>query len=199
MHHLIHRAALVIPRPPRRAIRAATTSLALALLVGACGDDAPTSSAAPAASAARSAAATLPEAHGQTDDVLALVAAFDAAWDARDAAAYGALYAADAVFISPLGIVLEGRAAIQGQHAFLFANPFRGVVHESQVRRVTFLTGTIAVVDLDVRLTGFVRLPPGLAATEPGVLRSRERLIVAKRGGEWQILMNQVTAVAPAP
>jgi hypothetical protein len=38
-----------------------------------------------------------------------------------------------------------------------------------QVRRIEFLAGTIAIVDLNFRLTGFSFLPPGLRETEPGV------------------------------
>lgn len=181
-----------------RGTRATLAAIPLALAVLACSDEsADLTGPAVAATAAEAAiAGTVP---GQLDDVHALVAAFDAAWNAGSAAAYAALYTEDAEFINPLGVIFTGRPAIQGVHSFLFGNPFAGSTHTSDVRSVLFLTGTIAVVNLDVRLTGFVRLPPGLSPTQPGVLLSRERLVLVKRRGEWSILMNQVTAVVPAP
>lgn len=175
---------------------ALTVILGATLLAAAC-DDAGSDGPMTAPSGGGTPAAVT--AQGQRDDLATLVAAFDAAWNAGDAGAYAALYAEDAQFINPLGVVLPNQGAIRAGHTFLFAGPFQGSTHESNVRRITFLTGTVAIVDLDVSVTGFVQLPPGLNATEPGVLRSRERLVLVKRAGEWQIVMNQITAVAPPP
>jgi uncharacterized protein (TIGR02246 family) len=134
----------------------------------------------------------------QTDGIEALVAANSAAWAAKNAAAFAATYAVDAEFISPVGGILSGRAAIQAQHVFLFGGPFAATTSVNAVRRVAFLTGTIAIVDIDVTLTGFAGLPPGLRATEPGVVRSRARWVVEKRGGDWLIVAGQMTPLPPA-
>jgi uncharacterized protein (TIGR02246 family) len=134
----------------------------------------------------------------QTDGIEALVAANSAGWAAKNAAAFAATYAVDAEFISPVGGFLSGRAAIQAQHVFLFGGPFAATTSVNAVRRVVFLTGTIAIVDIDVTLTGFAGLPPGLRATEPGVVRSRARWVVEKRGGEWLIVAGQMTPLPPA-
>jgi uncharacterized protein (TIGR02246 family) len=133
-----------------------------------------------------------------TADIDALAAANAAAWAAKNAAAYAATFAEDAEFISPVGGILSGRAAIQAQHAFLFGGPFAPSTSTNTVRRVQFLTGTIAIVDVDVVLTGFAGLPPGLRATEPGVVRSRVRWVVVKRGGDWEIAAQQMTPIPPA-
>lgn len=134
----------------------------------------------------------------QIDGIGALVAANSAAWAAKDAAAFAATYAVDAEFINPVGGTLSGRAAIQAQHVFLFAGPFAPSTSVNAIRRVVFLTGTIAIVDIDVTLTGFAGLPPGLRATEPGVVRSRARWVVEKRGGDWLIVAGQMTPFPPA-
>ncbi len=140
-----------------------------------------------------------PDPPGQERLIEALVAAGEAAWAAKDPAAYAALFAEDAEFISPLGTFLHGREAIRAQHVLLFGGPFAGSTQDIGVLRTQFLTGTIAVVDLRFSLTGYQFLPPGLVATEPGVLRLLVRWVVVKRGGDWLVVAHQMTQVQPAP
>jgi uncharacterized protein (TIGR02246 family) len=135
----------------------------------------------------------------QTDAVAELVAAATAAWAAKDAAAYAAIYSEDVVFINPVGAFLSGRDAVRQQHTFLFSGPFAGSTLGITVRRVQFLTGTIAIVDQNDALTGYAFLPPsGLRATEPGVVRTIVRWVIEKRGGTWEIIAQQMTLVPPA-
>jgi uncharacterized protein (TIGR02246 family) len=139
---------------------------------------------------------------GQAQGIEDLIAAQSAAWAAKDAAAYAATYTADVEVVNPVGGILTGSASVAAQHAFLF-NPASGFFRNSTsswtVRSITFLTGTTALVKLDVVLTGFSGLPPGLTATEPGVVRSRVSWIAVKQGQEWRIMFQQMTSVAPAP
>jgi uncharacterized protein (TIGR02246 family) len=134
----------------------APSALLLALLGAACSDSpTPTALASPEMSAAHQAAlATNPP--GQVGHIEALVSAVEAAWAAKDATAFAAAYAEDVDFIGPLANVISGREALRTQHAFLFGptGPFRQSTLEVQVRRIEFLTGTIAIVDLNFRLTG---------------------------------------------
>jgi uncharacterized protein (TIGR02246 family) len=122
-----------------------------------------------------------------------------ASWASMDGHAYAANYAEDAEFINPLGGVLSGRQAIAATHVFLFNGPFAGSVHNVQVRRIAPLTGTLAIVDMDNLLTGYVALPPGLAETAPGELATRVRQVVGKTGSRWEILAQQITRIAPPP
>lgn len=172
--------------------------LLLAMLVSACSDStAPTTLvSADAAGISEARMGTNPP--GQVRHIEALVSAVEAAWAAKDATAYAASYAEDVEFIGPTAIIISGREALRAQHAFLFGpGPFRQSTLDAEVRRIQFLTGTIAIVDLNFTLTGFLGLPPGLRATEPGVQRSVVRWVVVKHGGEWQILAQQITAVPP--
>lgn len=171
----------------------------LCLLLPACDDSpgalGPGEAVEPLASAASVAAA------GQQDDILALIDAQAAAWAAKDGAAYGATYTEDAVLINPVGGILVGSALIASQHVFLFNSvngPFRVSASSWTLRDLTFLTGSIAMVELDVTLTGFSALPPGLPAVEPGVVRTRVTWIAIKRGGEWLIMHQQMTPLPPA-
>lgn len=186
------------PHGPGSATRRSAAPLvaSLALLVAACGDGAVASSTAPhvpGASAAIGAGAS------QSDAVADLVAAETAAWTAKDPAAYAAGFAEDAVLIGPTALTIVGRQAIAAQHAFLFAGPFAGSTQTITVTRVRYLTGTIAIVDQSVDLTGYAFLPPnGLTPTEPGVVRTVVRWVIEKRGGTWQIVAQQMTLVPPA-
>ena len=168
--------------------------VALAALVTACSDGSVASTDPRAAGAS----AAIGQSASQTDAVADLVASATAAWAANNAVAYAAGYAEDAVFIGPTAVTLKGREAIRAQHAFLFAGPFAGSRQAITVTRVEFLTGTIAIVDQNVALTGYAFLPPnGLRPTEPGVVRTIVRWVIEKREGTWEIVAQQMTQVPP--
>ena len=121
-----------------------------------------------------------------------IVAAMTAAWTAKDAAAYTAPYAEDLQVVNPVGALIAGREVFRAQHVFLFNGPFAGSTQTITVRDIQFLTGTIAIVQQDVSLAGYVSLPPGLPSTG-GVVRTRVTWVVEKRGGSWQIVFQQMT------
>jgi uncharacterized protein (TIGR02246 family) len=130
------------------------------------------------------------------EGIAAIAVAINAAWVAKDAAAYAAPFAEDAEVISPIATFLSGRAAIEARHVFLFNGPLATSTYVNSIRRVQFLTGTIAIVDLDAVLSP---PSPGLPPTSPGVLRLLTRWVVTKNHGAWEIAAAQVTAVPPAP
>lgn len=130
----------------------------------------------------------------------ALLASWEAAWNAMDGMAYASHYAVDADFVNPLGGIVSGRAAIGAIHVSLFdpvEGLFRGSTSSSTIRRVVPLTGTVALVDLNTNLTGYDGTPPGLVEWRPGVVRTRGRMVVRKNQGQWEILAAQLTAVQP--
>jgi len=128
-----------------------------------------------------------------TDGILELVAGRTAAWAAKDAAAYASAYAPDVRLINPAGGLVSGRDAFRALHVFLFNGPFAGSTLAYAVRDIQFLTGTVAIVYLDMSLTGYAFLPPGGPSPSDGVVRARVTWVVEKRGGEWQILFVQGT------
>jgi len=129
-----------------------------------------------------------------TDPITDIVTAVTAAWAAKDAAAYAAPYAADVQAVSPRGDLLAGRDVFRAQHVFLFGGPFAGSTQTIAVRDIQFLTGTIAIVQQDVSLTGYAFLPPGLPSSG-GVVRNRVTWVVEKRGGSWEIVFQQMTPI----
>lgn len=177
-----------------------TLAAFLLLTTAACGDSSdavgPTNAAGPQDVNASVTAA------GQEDDILDLIDAQAAAWADHDGVAYGATYTEDAELINPVGGILVGRTVIANQHVFLFNpvnGPFRASASSWTVRSIGFLTGATALVKLDVALTGYSFLPPGLNPTEPGVVRTRVTWLAVKTGDTWLIQHQQMTLVAPTP
>lgn len=128
-----------------------------------------------------------------------LVAEQTEAWNRHDAAAWSKAFAPDAEFINIVGTVFSGRDEIQKRHAFVFESVFKDSRTEVAVRKVRFVDSNVAVVDTDHVVTGYTGLPPGVQATEQGVLRTRMRYVMKQSGGTWSIVAGQNTDVKPAP
>jgi uncharacterized protein (TIGR02246 family) len=138
-------------------------------------------------------------ANGQRSSIQAIVDARAAAWIDKDAAAYAATFANDAVFINPLGATQSGRGAVLAAHNFLFSGPFAGSVQSETIADITFITGTTALVRLNATLTDYAGRPPGLVEAEPGVVRTAITWLVVKQRNEWLIQHQHMTAMQPAP
>lgn len=137
---------------------------------------------------------------GNTRDIAAIeaiVQTFDAAWTGQDPVTYAGQYAG-AEWVGPTGVVQTNPAVITAIYTgILTASPLAGTTRLSTIRSLTFLTGTIAVLDIDARVTGFTSLPPGVVPWQPGTTRVLEKNILIKREGEWRIVKHQQTLVAP--
>ena len=116
-----------------------------------------------------------------------------AAWTAKDAVGVrGSRTRKMCRSSTRAGALHRGRDAFRAQHVFLFGGPFAGSTQTIEVRDIQFLTGTIAIVQQDVSLTGYAFLPPGLPSSG-GVVRTRVTWVVEKRGGSWEIVFQQMT------
>jgi hypothetical protein len=138
--------------------------------------------------AVRGATALAPEAQasvtGSPRDVEAIqqiVTTFDQTWGS-DPVTYAAQYGSVIDWVSPNGVILNDPAAITGLYTFLFTNVFAGTTRVSTIRKLTFLTGTLAVLDIETEVIG--------------IARALEKNVLIKRGGEWRILLHQQTSVA---
>ncbi len=145
---------------------------------------------------------TAPSASGNAADneaVVQIVAAFDARWTAGDFTAYAAQFASTEgwEWVGPTGVVLADPVAITGLYKTLFSVVFPGTSRTSVIRNLTFLSNTLAVLDLDARVTGFTSLPPTIVPWQPGTVRVLEKNILVKRDEEWRIVRHQQTSVAP--
>jgi hypothetical protein len=132
---------------------------------------------------------------GSPGDVAAMegiVATLDETWG-QDPVTYAAQYG-NADFVAPTGLLLSSAEEIRQLYTTIFP-AFSGTTRQSEIRRLTFLTGTLAVLDIDARITG--ALPPFVTPWQPGIARAREKNILQKRGGKWEIIQHQQTSVAP--
>jgi len=192
--------------PAWRAFGSASVLVAIAatgFLVSACdgsGDHGPTATHAALASAPPSPAMSAGVPTAMVRAIDELLDSWATTWNAGDGRAFGEYYSLDADFVNPLGMVFTGREAIIAVHLSLFdpvTGPFRGSSMSYVVRRIVPITGTVALVDATVTVTGFAGLPPGLVQWAPGVLKTRHHSIVARNGGRWEFIAQQITAMQP--
>jgi hypothetical protein len=164
----------------------------LAIIPAAACDDEPLSPAhAGAPSEVETAAADEQASIGGPRDLAAMEAivnTFDEAWTAGDFVRYAAQYAG-AEWVGPDGTILTDPAAITGLYEFVIGTLFANTTRTSTIRRLTFLTGTIAVLDIETRVRN---------AQSAVVGHALEKNILLKRGGAWRIVQHQQVLVAPA-
>ena len=160
--------------------------------------DEPTAPAAPRA-AAFDAFDNVGQREGDEAGVAAVVTAWDAAWNAGDAAGLAATFVDDAEFINAMGQLFIGADQIRAQHAITLAGQFRGSHTEGHIRKITFVSGTAAVVDVDNYLTKYQPATPGSPTLIAVKQWGRHKRLVVKRGGVWRALLFQNTMVTFAP
>jgi hypothetical protein len=111
-----------------------------------------------------------------------IVSTFDRTWGS-DPVTYAAQYGSVIDWVGPTGTILNDPTAITALYTFLFTNVFAGTTRISTIRNLTFLSGTIAVLDIETQVIGFAR--------------ALEKNVLIKRAGEWRILLHQQTLVTP--
>lgn len=128
------------------------------------------------------------------DAIQQIVNTFDQAWTQGDAQTYAGQYAG-ADWVGPDGTILTDPALITQLYTDIFQFVLPNTTRVSTIRKLTFLTGTLAVLDIDARVTG--PLPAFIVPWQPGIVRALEKNILVKRHNEWQIIQHQQVLVAP--
>jgi uncharacterized protein (TIGR02246 family) len=116
----------------------------------------------------------------------------EAAWNAKDSAAFAAPFLEDANFIQIFGGQLDGRAAIEGSHRSIFDTIYKGSHANFTMRSVRFVRPDVAIVFTNAH----VKLPEGNPA---GDVKTRPTMMVAKEQGKWQIVAFQNTKISEVP
>ena len=195
----VTRRGSAVSRTTRRAALPIAALLIAGLLVAGCDDGSAPSDGpvAPASRSAMGAASMERDGYRKRDEarVTSLVTAWDAAWNAGDAAGLAATFFDDAEFINAKGQLFQGAAEIQAQHVISLAGQFHGSHTEGHIRRITFLSGSAAVLDVDNDLTRYEAVPG--SPTPRAIQQSgRHKRIVVKRNGVWRVLYFQNTMLA---
>lgn len=128
-----------------------------------------------------------------------LMTQLEEAWNRGDAATWAKFFTDDARFVTLRGDVAVGRAAIEANHRFIFGSIYKGTQNRTAIESMVFPSPGVAIVDLLHNVTNFAALPPGVNATEPGVLRARMRFIAVLHEGTWRFVAAQNTGVFPKP
>jgi hypothetical protein len=109
-----------------------------------------------------------------------ILTTFDETWGS-DPVTYAAQYGSIIDWVGPTGVIIKDPAALTVLYTNLFTGFFAGTTRVSTIRNLTFLTGTVAVLDIDAEILGLAR--------------GAEKNVIVKRAGEWRILMHQATAL----
>jgi uncharacterized protein (TIGR02246 family) len=117
------------------------------------------------------------------NEVRALEAAYDEAWNRGDVDALLACMTDDVLVVDPLGRVSRGRDEVRNLLAPLVAPTGGDSTHKSEIVRVEFVTPDIAVVDGRAHIEGLV-LVPGEAALDRF---HRFTDVVVRYAGQWKI------------
>jgi uncharacterized protein (TIGR02246 family) len=121
----------------------------------------------------------------------AVLARLEAAWNDADGAAFGAVYAADASFVTIRGEHIVGSAAIGAGHAGIFATIYADSVNRMALVRADELApGTVLAISANT-----LQVPAGpLAGTHRAV--STNLLVRDGHDGTWRALVTHNTLVA---
>jgi uncharacterized protein (TIGR02246 family) len=115
-----------------------------------------------------------------------------------DTDGYSEHFAADGTFTNVMGMFFTGRQAFHDRHEIIFKGRFRGTVLQLQVVSLRFLTSEVAVCETLTWVSGFKSgAPSGLHLDTKGRLRTRLLQVMAKRRGEWQIVVYHNVDIKP--
>jgi uncharacterized protein (TIGR02246 family) len=120
-------------------------------------------------------------------DIQRLLARLGEAWGRGDADAFGARFRNDGTFTNANGAFFAGRDAFNRRHDDVFRGVFRNTQSVMTIRKLRLVRPDVAVVDVDVKLSGSNLRPPGIQTEADGSLRSCLLMVLVKEEGEWWI------------
>jgi uncharacterized protein (TIGR02246 family) len=130
-----------------------------------------------------------PDRSADREQITAILARWESAWNAHDMKAFGTMFHEDGTWILWTGAVWTGRRAIEDGHAEVHKTVFRNSIQRERLEELTFVGTDAAVVRFCSTLTGDERAPDKL-------VRSRKFLVVTRRAGVWGVSWGQNTRLA---
>jgi uncharacterized protein (TIGR02246 family) len=118
---------------------------------------------------------------------------FQAAWNAHDMAAFGALFHADATFVNRFGTYWRGVDAIVAGHVHIHETIYRDSTLAVDAPDVDWAGADVAILHMWTRLSAGAAHPAGPHAVDTLILA-----VATRRGGEWRLqAAENVTLVDP--
>jgi uncharacterized protein (TIGR02246 family) len=121
-----------------------------------------------------------------------LVKQLEQAWNAADAAAFATPFKDDSVFIHIFGRQIDGRAAIEEGHRFIFSGIYKGSRNQYTLLGIRYPRPDVAIVLVEAHLQFQEK-------GEPREIHARPTLIATKDMGRWFIEMFQNTRITELP
>lgn len=121
-----------------------------------------------------------------------IVKQLEVSWNEYDSDNYAAAFAEDAAFIQIFGGQLDGRAAIEASHRYIFDTMYKGSHLSFVLRDIRFLRHDVAIAFARAYLTFS-------EGGEKREMETRPTLIVVKGKAGWQIVAFQNTRVSAMP
>ena len=109
------------------------------------------------------------------------------AWNRGDAEAFGARYRADGTFTNVNGTFHVGRDEFNRRHEEIFRGVFKGTTLSMTIKKLRFIVPDVAVVDVDVGLSGCQAQPPRVQIGDDGALHTCLLLVLVKQDACWWI------------
>jgi uncharacterized protein (TIGR02246 family) len=131
---------------------------------------------------------------GQRDEIEALIAREDRAWNDGDAAAYSAAVTPDCVFTNLYGQQFVGRHGFEQQHARVFAGMFKGSRLDQTIDHLRWIRPDVAVVDTSAK----VDIPAGDLGP-PRTVRTRLLQVLVRDERGWRIASYHNVEERPRP
>jgi uncharacterized protein (TIGR02246 family) len=121
---------------------------------------------------------------------------FAPAWAKGDDKSLGALYTADADYVSSTGLVAKGRTEIEKAYATQFTGVYKGTSLKAGVTNVRFLKPDVAIVNGTFEVSGMRGSDGKEVPPRNGISTS----VVVKQNGQWLItaLRAWIPPAAPA-
>jgi uncharacterized protein (TIGR02246 family) len=120
------------------------------------------------------------------EQITAILAQWENAWNTDDMTAFASLFHEDGVWVLWTGDVWKGRRAIEDGHAAVHKTIFRNSNQYEHLEELTFVGTEAAIVRFCSILTGSEQSP-----TIP--IRSRKFIVITKRQGIWKMSWGQNT------
>jgi uncharacterized protein (TIGR02246 family) len=119
-------------------------------------------------------------------------------WNGGDTDGYSRHFAADGTFTNVRGMFFVGRQAFRDRHEAIFKGPMHATRLQLQLTSLRFFTFDVAVCETLSWVSHFENgAPPDLHLDAKGRLRTRLLQVMAKRGGEWQIVVYHNVDIKP--
>jgi uncharacterized protein (TIGR02246 family) len=109
------------------------------------------------------------------------------AWNTGDARAYGARFCPDVTFTNTDGTLDLGRDEVVRHAEEAFRGVLAGTKLSLAVRKLRLVRPDVAVIDLDLRISGMPAPPPAASNGPGGEVRTSLMLVLVEEYDRWQI------------